>query len=131
MPTREEIFKTVTTTLVDALGIEEEEVTPHASLSGDLGAESIDYLDIVFRLEKNLGIKIPRGDLFLENVFTDPEYVQGGKVTEKGLTLLRERMPHADVDKFADDPDVQKLSDLFTVEMIVHYIESKVSAEGG
>jgi len=131
MPTREEIFKTVTTTLVDALGIEEDEVKPKATLSGDLGAESIDFLDIVFRLEKNLGIKIPRGDLFLENVFTDPKYVQGGKVTEEGLTLLRERLPHADVDQFAEDPDVQKLSDLFTVEMIVRYIESKVSSSGG
>ena len=122
MPTREEIFKTVTTTLVDALGIEEEEVTPEATLSGDLGAESIDFLDIVFRLEKNFGIKIPRGELFLEAILNDPELVQGGKVTEKGLAFLRERLPHAHVDKFAEDPDVQKLSDLFTVEMIVRYI---------
>jgi len=85
MPTREEIFEKIRTALVDALAVDEEEVTPDATLVGDLGAESIDFLDIVFRLEKAFDIKIPRGELFPEDVLTNPEYVQDGKVTEKGL----------------------------------------------
>jgi acyl carrier protein len=124
---QDEIFQKVSSTLVDALGVDEEEVTGEATLTGDLGAESIDFLDIVFRLEKNFGIKIPRGDLFPdEKLFTDPNFVKDGRMTEAGLTELRKRMPYADIDKFAQCPDVQQISRLFTVEMIVRYIEDKV-----
>lgn len=129
---QDEIFQKVTSTLVDALGVDEDEVTSEATLTGDLGAESIDFLDIVFRLEKNFGIKIPRGDLFPdEKLFTDPDFVQDGKMTEAGLAELRRRMPYADVDAFADDPNVQRISTLFTVEMIVRYVESKLRERSG
>lgn len=124
---QDEIFKKVTATLVEALGVEEDEVTSEARLQGDLGAESIDFLDIVFRLEKNFGIKIPRGDLFPDDkLFTDPQFVQEGKMTEAGLSELRSRIPYADIDQFAANPEVQKIFDLYTVEMIVKYIEEKV-----
>ena len=128
MSNADEIFEKVRTTLVDALGVEDDEVTPEASLTRDLGAESIDFLDIVFRLEKTFEIKIPRGDLFPENVLSDPEFVSDGKVTEKGLSELRERLPHAEMDKFAENPNVQDLGDLFTVNMITKYIDQKISA---
>ena len=97
-----------------------------ASLTRDLGAESIDFLDIVFRLEKSFDIKIPRGDLFPENVLTDPDFVADGKVSDKGIDELRKRLPHADVDKFAENPNVQDIGDLFTVEMITRYIAQKI-----
>jgi acyl carrier protein len=122
--TREEIFDKVQSTLVDALGVDAEEVSGDSTLTGDLGAESIDFLDIVFRLEKNFGIKIPRGDLFPENVLSDPQFVSNGKVTEKGLDELRVRMPWANFDRIKDNPNVQ---DLFTVDMIVNYVESKIN----
>jgi acyl carrier protein len=127
MPNEEEIFEKVQATLVDALGVDEDEVTPQASLIRDLGAESIDFLDIVFRLEKSFEIKIPRGDLFPENIQTDPEFVQDGQVTPKGLEELRQRMPHADIDKFAANPNIQDIGDLFTVEMITRYVKNKLS----
>lgn len=130
MPTQAEIYEKVTATLVDALGVEEDAVTQSATLVGDLGAESIDFLDILFRLEKNFGIKIPRGELFPENVLSDPEFVKDGRVTEKGLAELRGRLPFADMDKFAKNPNVQEISDLFTVEMIVRYVVQKVGANG-
>ena len=85
MPTKEEVFEKIRTALVDALGVDEEDVTPQATLVGDLGAESIDFLDIVFRLEKAFDIKIPRGELFPEDILTDAKYVQDGKVTEVGI----------------------------------------------
>ena len=84
MPTKEEVFEKIQAALVDALGVDEEDVTPEATLVGDLGAESIDFLDIVFRLEKAFDIKIPRGELFPEDILTDAKYVQDGKVTEAG-----------------------------------------------
>lgn len=128
MPTQEEIYTKVSSTLIEALNVEEEDVKPDATLQGDLGAESIDFLDIVFRLEREFGIKIPRGELFPESIFQgDPEFVQDGKVTPKGLEELRSKMPFADLSGFEANPEVRNLSDLFTVSLITRYIEGKVN----
>ena len=127
MLTQAEIFDKVKDTLVAALGVDEDEVTPDAKLFGDLGAESIDILDIVFRLEKNFNVKIPRGELFPENLTAvDSSFVQDGTVTPAGINELRQRMPHADVEKLAADPRVENIQDLFTVQMIVRYLENKL-----
>jgi acyl carrier protein len=118
----------VSATLVEALNVDEEDVTPSATLQGDLGAESIDFLDIVFRLEREFGIKIPRAELFPESIFQgDPQFVQDGKVTDKGLAELRARMPFADLSAFEKAPEVSHLSNLFTVEMITRFIRAKLS----
>src|SRR3954465_12167096 len=128
MKTQDEIFQKVSATLVEALNVDEEDVKATSTLQGDLGAESIDFLDIVFRLEREFGIKIPRGELFPESIFQgDPEFVQNGKVTPKGMHELRSRMPFADLSKFEADPELSAISDLFTVEMITRYIEGKLS----
>jgi acyl carrier protein len=121
MPTHDEIFEKVRTTLVDALGVDEEDVTAGSSLRNDLGAESIDLLDIVFRLERNFGIKIPRGELFPENV-SDPDLTENGKLTSRGLAELKQRMPFADLSSFEADPDVEKILDLYTVDTLVQYV---------
>lgn len=123
---REEIFNEVQEVLVDALGLDDDEVTEEATLMGDLGAESIDFLDIVFRLEKAFGIKIPREELFpAENLMNNPDFVSGGKLTEKGLEEFKKRMPHTDFASFQDDPDVNRIPDLFTVASVVNFIENK------
>jgi acyl carrier protein len=127
---RDEIIAKVREALVDALGIDEEEAVPEARIGADLGAESIDYLDIVFRLEKAFNIKIPRGDLFPDNILTSEEFVQNGKMTEKGLAELKARMPYADLSKFEKNPTVQDIADLFTVNMIVGYVEAKLASAG-
>jgi len=125
--TREQIFEEVKEVLVDALGLDDDEVTVEATLMGDLGAESIDFLDIVFRLEKSFGIKIPREELFpAESVMSNPEFVSSGKLTEKGLAELKARMPHTDLTSFQDNPDVNKIADLFTVDSIVNFIQTKL-----
>lgn len=128
MPSRDEILEKVRETLVDALGVDDDEVTEAATLQNDLGAESIDFLDIVFRLEKNFGIKIPRGELFPEGLTADASLVTDGKVNEKGLAALREKMPHANVDVLAADPRIENIQSLFTVEMIVNFVERKLGA---
>jgi acyl carrier protein len=126
MPTKDEIFEKVQEALVEALGVDNDEVAPEATLVGDLGAESIDFLDIVFRLEKAFDIKIPRGELFPEDVWTNAEYVQDGKVTEAGLEELRRRMPFANLDQFAKNPVVQEFGNLLTVADMCRFVETKV-----
>jgi acyl carrier protein len=130
MPTKEEIYGKIRNALVEALGVDDDEVTPEATLVGDLGAESIDFLDIVFRLEKAFDIKIPRGELFPEDVLTNAEYVQDGRVTEGGLAELRKRMPFADLDEFAKNPAVQDFANLLTVADMCRFIEGKVPVSG-
>lgn len=126
---RDEIFQKVQGVLVDALGVDEDEVTSDATLMGDLGAESIDFLDIVFRLEKAFGIKVPREELFpAESLLNNPELVSNGKLTPKGLAELRQRVPHTDLREFEKNPDLSKLADLFTVNAIVTYLDTKLNA---
>ena len=126
---RDEILQEVQEVLVDALGVDNEEATTEATLMGDLGAESIDFLDIVFRLEKAFGIKIPREELFpAESLMNNPEFVNNGKLTEKGLDELRGKMPHTEFATFQNDPDINKLGDLFTVGAIVNYVEAKLNS---
>lgn len=127
MADSQEIFSKVKEILVDALSVDEEEVTPNATLTSDLGAESIDFLDIVFRLEKAFDIKIPRGELFPENLLTDTTYVADGKFTPAGVEELKKRMPFADLDEFVKNPDIKEFPNVFTVQMICNYIESKVA----
>jgi len=126
--TREEIYKKVQGVLVDALGVDEEDVTPQAIIKNDLGAESIDFLDISFRLEKAFGIKIGKGEMMPENVATDPNFAQNGKVTPAGIAELKKRMPHSDFTAFEQDPSVDNMSKLFTVDAIVNYVEGKLKA---
>src|SRR5256714_9094182 len=127
MSSSEEIYGKVARVMAESLNVEEGDVTPTATLQGNLGAESIDFLDIVFRLEREFGIKIPRGELFPESIFQgDPDFVANGRVTDKGLDELRTRMPFADLSAFEKNPEVGKLSDLFTVDLITRYIQGKL-----
>jgi acyl carrier protein len=126
--TREQIQDKVTKVLVDALGVDDEEVTPTAVVRDDLGAESIDFLDIMFRLEKEFGIKIPKGEMMPENLSGDPSLVANGVLTEKGLSIIAEKMPHAagELAALRADPKLDNMSKLFTVNSIVNYVESKL-----
>lgn len=126
-PSREEVFQKVQDVLSDALGVDDDEVTAQATLQGDLGAESIDFLDIVFRLEKEFSIKIPKGELFPDDILNNPEYVEGDRMTPAGLETLKAAMPHADFSKFEQDACVSKMPELFTVNTIVNYVENKLT----
>ena len=93
------------------------------------GAESIDFLDIVFKLEKAFEISIPRDELFPDDILTNAEYVQDGKVTATGIEQLKKRMPFADLSKFESNPMVQDFGNLLTVSDLCRYVSSKVGAE--
>ena len=127
-PSRDELFEKVRDVLSDALGVDAEEVSLQATLQGDLGAESIDFLDIVFRLEKAFSIKIPKGELFPDDILNNPDYVEGDRLTRTGLERLKSAMPHADFSKFDSAPSISKMPELFTVGTIVKYVENKLRA---
>ena len=126
--TKEEVFGKVQEVLIDALGADDDEVVSEAKLVGDLGAESIDFLDIVFRLEKAFSIKIEQGEMFPENVLQDPAYVVDGQVTDKGMETLKERLPHADLTEFETSRAIDDFSDVFTVDAVVKFVQNKLDA---
>ena len=129
MASDDEIFEKVQETLVDALGVDDDEVERSATLIGDLGAESIDFLDIVFKLEKSFGITIPRDELFPDDILTNAEYIADGKVTPEGLEKLKARMPFADLTKFIANPLVQDFGNLLTVKDLCNYVTTKAAAK--
>ena len=124
--TRDEIFESVQEVLIDALGVDDDEVTPEARLSADLGAESIDFLDISFKLEQAFNFKIPQGEMFPENVAQDPDYVQDGKITATGLVELQKKLPHFDFSKFSENPELTEIGNVFTVDSLVSYVARKL-----
>jgi acyl carrier protein len=127
-PNNDEIYNKIRAELVDALGVDEDEVSRDATLVGDLGAESIDFLDIVFRLEKTFNIEIPRAELFPEDILTNAEYVEDGRVTQAGVAELKKRMPFADLSNFESNPLVQEFGNLLTVNDMCRYVQSKLKA---
>ena len=124
----QQVFDKVKECIAKALEYEAKDIEMSSKLISDLGAESIDFLDIVFRLEKNFEIKIPRDDLFPEKVLTDARYVKDGRISQEGLELLKSKMIKVDFTDFEKDPLVAKLSDLFTVKMMVDYIERRLNS---
>ena len=130
---RDEILDKARGVLMEALVVDAEECTPEASLTADLGAESIDFLDIVFRLEKEFStpdkpFKIQQGELFPDNVLENPDWVQGSKFTDEGMDMLRERMPHVDFSAFEQDREIDKVGATITVDAIVDFVERKLTA---
>jgi acyl carrier protein len=131
MPDLNEINARLAKLLVQALGVEEDEIKPSATLQGDLGAESIDFLDIVFRMEREFRIKIPRGELFMEPVLLgNAAYVQDGHLTDEGLAALRFQMPYADLTNFDRDRRLINMNELFTVNLLASYINWKLDTSG-
>ncbi|TDJ56350.1 MAG: acyl carrier protein [Planctomycetota bacterium] len=132
MLTQDEILDKTREVLVEALVLDPEEITPTSSLTADLQAESIDFLDIVFRLEKTFStedkpFKIEPGELFPDNLLENPEWVQEGKLTDAGMAMLKERMPHVDFSEFDQDRNVDKVAANITVGSLVTFIERKLS----
>ncbi|MCE9592103.1 MAG: acyl carrier protein [Planctomycetes bacterium] len=123
----EEAFKKVQVELSAALGVDEEEVTPEATLVGDLGAESIDFLDIVFRLEKAFSIKVNQGELFPESVLNNPQFVQGDKVTDGGMAELRKVLPYIDLDAFDKNRNKNEFPNFIKVSDLVAFVQSKTA----
>ena len=126
MHEKDEIVKSVKNIISQALKVDEHRIALNSSLIKDLGAESIDFLDIVFRLEKAFKIKIPKGELFPEKILTDARFVKNGHVTLAGVEELKQKMSNVNWDEFAKNPQVANLGHLFTVGLIVDYLSGKL-----
>jgi len=112
------VLPTVAATIADALGCDLEDVKPDASLIDDLDAESIDFLDMVFRLERAFKVKIPRGKI-VENArgaLTEAEFEQNGLVTDVGLAQLRSYLSEVPPERFKTPTKVKDIPRLFTTE---------------
>ena len=112
------IFPKVAATIADALGVEEDEVRRDASLINDLGAESIDFLDLVFRLERSFKVKIPRGKIVEDSrgTLSEAEFEQKGLVTDRGLAQLKAFLSEVPADRFRAPLKVAEIPRLFTAE---------------
>lgn len=131
--TKPEIDGAVTEALVGALGVGEDEVTKEATVLGDLGAESIDLLDILFRLERKLGVKIQAADLaaHVQGGIADDEFGDAnGKITPKGLAQLKKVMPQIDTNALAGKLEAEKVMSLFTVANLSDMVAGKLAAKG-
>ena len=122
-----QIEQQVRALVAEALARELADVKLETLLMGELGAESLDFLDIVFKLEQAFGIKISQGELFPEGVTQDPKYVQGGKLTPEGIAALKARLPHVDFAAFEKDPQLTKVAEVFTVDTLVRFVEKKLA----
>lgn len=126
--TQQEINQRVNAVVASALGLDDDEITATSHLINDLGAESIDFLDITFRLEREFGVKIPRDELFPETVFREnPEYIKDGTITDEGINKLREALPYAnEFENVEEKRTVDSVKQLFTVGLIYNYIDWKL-----
>ena len=126
--TESEIYRKVQQVVVDALCVDEEEVTPEARLTADLGAESIDYLDIAFQLERTFGLKIEPSEMMIGSIVSD-QHVQDGKVTDAGMAELRTRVPHGNFDFLEQSRLVEDFQSVFTVETLVRFVAGKLDLD--
>lgn len=128
--TVEQIFPIVTRILTEALNIDEDEIKFDSTLNGDLGAESIDMLDITFRLERTFNIKVARNELFPDHIFEDRQtYIQDGKITKEGIAKLRASLPYSNFEYIEKDPYPENIMSLFTVGTICRYVQHKLGTQ--
>jgi len=117
-----------------ALGLEEDEVQLDAKLIEDLGAESLDFLDIVYRLERAFDIKIPRGGIEGTAQEEAGEYEVDGILTDSGLAALKQLMPEVPADEFVEGMRVTEVPEVFRVatfyNLVCHLMEQKASGDG-
>ncbi len=127
----QEVFEKVRDCFVEALGVEPEEVHMKAKVIDDLGAESLDLLDIVYRLERVFGIKIPRGNIEAQaRQATEGEYEVDGKLTEVALQKLREVMPEVDPSDIKPGLTVKDIPRLFLVETFYNLVMKLLEEKG-
>lgn len=127
----ETVYPKVRDIIADVLVIDESEVGLNSRLIADLGAESIDFLDLVFQLEKEYSIKIPRGQLEknARGELTEEEFEKSGVLTAKGLIALKSYLNEVPAEYFKDNMKVNEIPMLFTVETFCKLIVAAVSAQ--
>jgi acyl carrier protein len=126
------IFPRVAEIMADALGCDVGQVKPEVSLIGDLGGESIDFLDLIFRLERAFKVKIPRGKIVEDarGNLSEAEFEQGGIVTEAGFERLKSFLDEVPADRFKKPLKVAEIPRLFTAETFCKMVIRQQRAAG-
>ena len=121
-----EVYPKVAQTIAEALGREPDEMTLTTPLIEGLEAESIDFLDIVFRLERLFKVKIPRGKIVEDarGTLSEAEFEQNGVLTEAGLKRLREHLSEVPAERLRSPMKVRDIPQLFTVETFCKLVVS-------
>ena len=127
----ESVYPKVREIIADVLAIGEDAVSLNSRLIVDLGAESIDFLDLVFQLEKEFGIKIPRGQLEknARGSLSEDEFEKGGVLTPNGLIALKQYLCEVPDDSFKANMKINEIPMLFTVETFCKLIVSAVNGQ--
>lgn len=122
----ESVYPKVQEIIADVLVIDEEEISKNSRLIADLGAESIDFLDLVFQLEKEFGIKIPRGQLEknARGELSEDEFEKGGVLTPKGMLALKNYLSEVPAEHFKANLKLNEIPMLFTVETFCKLVVS-------
>ncbi len=112
------VYPKVREIIADVLVIDEDAITLQSRLITDLGAESIDFLDLVFQLEKEFGIKIPRGQLEknARGHLSEEQFEQGGVLTSEGMQALKNYLSEVPAEYFNTTRKINDIPMLFTVE---------------
>jgi acyl carrier protein len=129
--TTQELYDVVHPAVAEALGLDDDEVTPEATLMDELGAESIDLLDILFRIERATGIKIQAADLsdHVQGGIPDEEFGDENEIiTPKGLAQLKKVMPQLDTEELAGKLKAEQVMSHFTVQNLVSLVEEHAAA---
>ena len=132
MATQTEIYDATRDAVVGALGVGEDEVTPDATLMDDLGAESIDLLDILFRIERSTGVKVQASDIgeYIQGGISDDEFGnEEGILTDKGFDQLKTAMPQID-DAQRGQMRAEEVINHFTVQNLADLVASRAGGDG-
>ncbi len=132
--TQTEAYEAVQEAVVGALGVDDDEVTPDATLMDDLGAESIDLLDILFRIERSTGVKIQASDLgeYIQGGIPDDEFSDDSEIiSERGLEQLQKVMPQINPDELRGNLEAEKVINLFTVQNLADMVTERAKSGGG
>lgn len=128
--TREEVFAKLQGVLAEVLNVDKEDVVLGAEIVDDLGAESIDFLDIAFRMEEAFGIKISWREMFGGGLLNNPDYVDRGRFTQAGIGAIKTHMPNADLSVLGNEFAVDRFSKIFTVQYLFDYVCAKPGVLG-
>lgn len=127
---KKEVNKIVNESLIDVLDLEEDEIYENATLLGDLGAESLDLLDVLFRIERKTGTKVSMQDIqdMIQGAIPEEELeTEDGYISEKGLQQLKKNLPQIDIDELRGTFEAEQVLALFTVENLISLVYERVS----
>jgi acyl carrier protein len=129
--TSTDIYEATKEAVVGALGVGEDEVTPDSTLMDDLGAESIDLLDILFRIERSTGTKVQASDIgdYIQGGIPDEEFgEEGGVLTDKGFDQLKKAMPQVD-ESLRGQVKPEEVMSHFTVGNLAELVKQRAGGQ--